>query len=290
MSIQPIENPADAPTPESEKAPSPAANSPSISRALPPVHVHTKPKTPKFGEELPLFCEKCGYNLTGLPVKRCDACQTLHFRCPECGHNQVINTLRPAAQRIMGRLRSWAVVWIVFLKLNFFGWCLFGWAAYGYDAIASYTSSYRNNSTYYTTYATRDVDAEELIAIFLVLCLFGIFSRMLLLRWRKSLAVAVGMAAVTSLAFIAGGLLRYYELTKYQGGSRSFSFSIQETLLRMGNLFLGVFAGCLIAWPIWKGAVFLLLPKRTGQSLIAWQKSLSEKDPDPGVAAKLLHH
>ena len=42
----------------------------------------------KLGEELPIFCERCGYNLNGLPQVRCEHCDILQFHCPECGHHR----------------------------------------------------------------------------------------------------------------------------------------------------------------------------------------------------------
>ena len=97
------------------------------------------PRVP-LGEELPLFCEKCGYSLHGMPPVRCDHCTILQFHCPECGHHQPINTLRPAAHRILGRFRAAALGLNVFIKLNFFGWLLFAWAAMGME----WTYSYHN--------------------------------------------------------------------------------------------------------------------------------------------------
>jgi len=67
--------------------------------------VRTREK-PRLGEELPVFCERCGYSLHGSPRLRCACCAILHFACPECGHHQPINTLRPAVQRVLGRLRA----------------------------------------------------------------------------------------------------------------------------------------------------------------------------------------
>ena len=60
----------------------------------------------RLGDELPIFCEQCGYSLHGLVQIRCERCQVLHFACPECGHHQPINTLRPAFQRLLGRMRA----------------------------------------------------------------------------------------------------------------------------------------------------------------------------------------
>src|SRR4051812_1115331 len=72
-----------------------------------------RPKV-RLGEELPIFCEKCGYSLHGLPQGRCERCTILQFHCPECGHHQPINTLRPAAQRMLGRIRAFALgIWVL---------------------------------------------------------------------------------------------------------------------------------------------------------------------------------
>src|SRR5438067_3089265 len=97
--------------------------------------VATLPTTPravpKLGEELPVFCERCGYSLHGLPQVRCEHCTLLQFHCPECGHHQPINTLRPAAQTILGRLRAGWLMLVILFKLNLFGWLLFAWVAMG---------------------------------------------------------------------------------------------------------------------------------------------------------------
>src|SRR5215212_4619547 len=126
----------------------------------------------KLGEELPIFCERCGYSLNGLPQGRCGDCNILHFHCPECGHRQPINTLRPAAQRIIGRLRAlWLCISVLF-KLNFFGWLLFGWVAMGVEWSYQWTfmgnrtvvvgGSSRTNPRYITI--PRELDLEVLAA------------------------------------------------------------------------------------------------------------------------------
>src|SRR4051812_47630680 len=92
-------------------APGPAAGSPERTRV-------------RLGEELPIFCERCGYSLHGLPQTRCERCALLHYACPECNHHQPINTLRPAAQRILGRIRAFALGFWVLIKINYFGWLL----------------------------------------------------------------------------------------------------------------------------------------------------------------------
>src|SRR5437868_4734996 len=89
------------------------------------------PKRTPLGEELPIFCERCGYSLYGLPQNRCEHCTILQFHCPECGHHQPINTLRPAAQTMLGRVRGAWLVLVILFKLNFFVWPLLGWFAMG---------------------------------------------------------------------------------------------------------------------------------------------------------------
>src|SRR5215212_9739394 len=106
----------------------------------------------KLGEELPVFCERCGYSLHGLPQTRCEHCTILQFHCPECGHHQPINTLRPAAQTLIGRIRGGWLAFVVFFKLNLFGWLLFAWVgmgaawSYRYDMEASQRVSTTNPS------------------------------------------------------------------------------------------------------------------------------------------------
>src|SRR5687768_18449491 len=77
--------------------------------------------------ELPLFCEACGYSLHALPPSRCEHCTLMHFRCPECGHQQPLMTVRPAVHKMLSRLRLAGLIMWVFFKLNFFGWLLFAW-------------------------------------------------------------------------------------------------------------------------------------------------------------------
>src|SRR5437870_1243280 len=113
------------------------------------------PRTP-LGEELPIFCERCGYSLYGLPQNRCEQCTLLQFHCPECGHHQPINTLRPAAQTILGRIRGGWLTLVILFKLNLFGWLLFAWVAMGaawsvqYDIEASQLLQRQQNTQNWT--------------------------------------------------------------------------------------------------------------------------------------------
>src|SRR4051812_6395471 len=84
-------------------------------------------KRPLLGEELPIFCESCGYSLHGLSQARCERCDILQFHCPECGHHQPINTLRPAFQTMLGRVRGAWLVSVITVKLAFFIILLIAW-------------------------------------------------------------------------------------------------------------------------------------------------------------------
>src|SRR5690348_16512867 len=114
----------------------------SASLELPPV---PRPRDMRLGEDLPVFCERCGYSLNGLSPIRCERCDVLHFACPECYHHQPINTLRPAVQRALGRLRALGLGTIVFLKINYFFWPLFAIGAIGFGLSYQYDYAYPAN-------------------------------------------------------------------------------------------------------------------------------------------------
>lgn len=253
------------------------------------------PRVP-LGDELPLFCEKCGYSLHGMPPVRCDHCTLLQFHCPECGHHQPINTLRPAAHRILGRLRATALGWSILFKLNFFGWLLFAWGAMGTE----WSYSYQHTPQFITTqqltitggnltvqgggaggtltlaaptFAARPIDLEAIIAHVLFALVFGIFARMLLLRWRRAWAIGLILGGLVFVAYVLGVWFRYWELTpSYTIGQRFGVDHFQLALISGATVVLGA----VVAWPIWVGLTKLFLPKRAATSLLDWQRSLSD--------------
>src|SRR5438045_3369704 len=163
----------------------------------------------KLGEELPVFCERCGYSLHGLPQMRCEHCTLLQFHCPECGHHQPINTLRPAAQRILGRIRALWLCFSVFFKLNFFGWLLVAWwlmgAQWSYDwesymvpGVGGAPAVSQNRMI------ARDIDFEGLISFACLGLASGLVGRMLLMRWRRGYLVGLVLGALVVGAVLAG--------------------------------------------------------------------------------------
>src|SRR5215207_2089907 len=102
-----------------------------LDQAAPPSPFPPTTAPRALGEELPIFCERCGYSLHGLTQVRCDHCAVLQFHCPECGHHQPINTLRPAVQAALGRVRAWVLGLLVLVRIAYFIPVLIGWAAAG---------------------------------------------------------------------------------------------------------------------------------------------------------------
>jgi hypothetical protein len=226
----------------------------------------------RLGEELPVFCEKCGYSLHGLPQIKCHLCEILHFACPECGHHQPINTLRPAVQRFLGRLRAFGLVAIVFFKLNYFGWLAFAWFAMGIEWLYVYRG--RPNGTY--VLELRSLNIEMLVCFVLLAIPYAIVGRMLLLRWRRGIIVAWVLALQVWALVTFGAWFRanidlgramtveplwnstdYYHL----GGWTCITIAVAGTL----------------AWPLWSAIVWAFLPRNTAQMLLDWQRSQSNR-------------
>ncbi|HEX2972941.1 MAG TPA: zinc ribbon domain-containing protein [Tepidisphaeraceae bacterium] len=238
----------------------------------------------RLGEELPVFCEQCGYTLHGLPPARCEHCQILYFRCPECGHTQPINTLRPAVQRMLGVMRAWLLGFWVLVKINFFVWMLFAWAAMGYEWSYSYRmttqrptvqsgvmtypagggSGGRRTPQYYVA-QLRPTDIESILSFSLLGLSFGMVARMLLLNWRRNAAIGAVLAGLVAAAILCGAALRQQEL-KIPISPLEYEFAM------MIGLAAGfVIVGTVLVFPVWSGFVRLLLPKRTASALLEWQ-------------------
>jgi hypothetical protein len=238
-----------------------------------PVIAHPSPRV-RLGEELPIFCERCGYQLHGLPPVRCDHCQVLHFQCPECGYHQPINTLRPAAQRILARARAYALGVSVLFRLVFFGWLLVGWGAMGYEW--SYQWDWSGGRG--ISIQPASITLELILAFSLFGLAFGLVSRLLLLRWRNSTYVGAVLAGLVVLATFAGSYLRYLEYRSPESSLPLTEACVVGILLAAGFIVLGA----VMAWPIWSGCVHLFLPRRLAAALLEWQQGLRE--PDPALA------
>jgi hypothetical protein len=238
----------------------------------PPREAPPAPRGPRFGEELPIFCERCGYSLNGIAQIRCNRCEVLHFACPECNHHQPINTLRPAVQRMLGRLRALGLALVVFLKINFFFWCLFAWGALG--SVISYRYDYISSGPSGYTRIARpvEVDSEGVLIIFLWALAFAMIGRMLLLRWRRGVLVGLGIGGLVAGSIFAGAYLRFLlenrrEQLPAPGGEAFLTY------LFCG--FSGALAGASCAWLVWRSLVHMFLPRRAATALIEYQRAMS---------------
>jgi hypothetical protein len=238
-----------------------------------------------LGEELPVFCERCGYCLHGVAQQVCTKCSVRQFQCPECGHHQPINTLRPAAQKILGRLRAFFLTLSMLFRINFFGWLLFAWVGMGYSWSYGYNRDdyMRNYSN--PTYGPRELTSEQVFAFTMFALAFSMFGRMLLLRWRRGYKVGLVLAGLVCVAIALGAMWRKWEWESRRWASSSgweqaptlpFPFAM-DFLIEMAITAVAVIVGASIVWGIWSALAHVFLPKRTSEALLDWQRSQSNE-------------
>ena len=225
----------------------------------------------RLGDELPVFCEKCGYSLHGLPQVRCGHCDILHFACPECGHHQPINTLRPAAHRILGRVRAALLAASVTFRILFFVFVLMGWFAMGTEW--SYTYNYSGLQPGRRPVQVPAPLSEEMVWGFCVFgVLFGMVARMMLLRWRRGWRVGVILAAVVAAIVLAGARAARFDRNVIPDPPGA-GFLLAVTI---GMAFLVL--GAAVVWPLWVGVARLFLPKATADAMLDWQRGRVEAE------------
>jgi prepilin signal peptidase PulO-like enzyme (type II secretory pathway) len=221
----------------------------------------------RLGEELPIFCEKCGYSLHGLSPVRCEQCAILQFHCPECGNHQPINTLRPAFQRILGRGRAWVVGATIVARVAFFVMMLFFWFIMGVEW--SYGYNYGNG--------TRELFRISLEAVFgfaLFAIPFAAVARMMLLRWRRGLAVGLILGAVVVLIVSLGAWTHQLEARSgVRNGDSYINYDFRIILLMT---FAMISLSSTAAWTVWVGIVRLFLRRPVADALLDWQQGLSQ--------------
>lgn len=246
----------------------------------------------RLGEELPIFCEQCGYALHGLPQEVCQRCSIRQFHCPECGHHQPINTLRPAAQKILGRIRAFFLAIWVFLKINFFGWLLVAWVSVGYNE--AYRYDYRSYSyspvptakaalrtRYFPPMRSFELDTESIAAFSICGFFFAAIGRMLLLRWRRGYLVGLTLATLVCLALFFGAIWRQ---SAYRGEMSLPSPLNGDFAMAILITFTALMLGASVVWGIWSALVTVFLPRRTAAALLDWQRTQSS------VAATQMTH
>jgi hypothetical protein len=244
-----------------------------------------------LGEELPIFCEKCGYALHGLPQQVCPHCTIRQFKCPECGHHQPINTLRPAAQKLLGRIRAVMLAWGVFFRLNFFGWLLVAWVGMGgaWSYQTYYEQAYSTRTVggartaqvnrFGNSYARyelrpREADIGQMMAFSMFALGFGMIGRMLLLRWRRGYLVGLTLAALACAAVILGATIRKFSWDSENPLPSPFT---SDFLVTLAVTAVTMTLAASAVWGVWTALVHVFLPKRAGQALLDWQTALSQR-------------
>jgi hypothetical protein len=243
-----------------------------------------------LGEELPVFCERCGYSLHGMPQTVCAHCTVRQFHCPECGHHQPINTLRPAFQKTLGRVRAFFLVLSLLVKLNFFGWLLFAWVMVGYEM----GYEYKFEQAYSTRMATaanaapgtpaymqrntrpqvgpREFEMESVVGMSLFALAFGAVGRMLLLRWRRGYLVGVCLAALVCGGLVLGAYWRKWAGAEDVALPPPWTGDFVGVLATTG---VTLMLGAMVVWGVWTALAHVFLPRRTSEALLDWQRSLS---------------
>lgn len=238
-----------------------------------------------LGEELPVFCERCGYCLHGVAQQVCAECKVRQFHCPECGHHQPINTLRPAAQKILGRLRAFFLTLSMLFRINFFGWLLFAWVGMGYSWSYGYERyDYMLNSSN-PRYGPRALSSDQVFAFTLFGLAFSAVGRMLLLRWRRGYRLGLVLAGLVCVAIALGALWHMWEWNS-RSWPTSNGWARQPTLpspftidfvIEMAIAAVAVIVGASIVWGIWSALAHVFLPRRTSEALLEWQRSQSNE-------------
>jgi hypothetical protein len=227
----------------------------------------------KIDPDLPLFCEKCGYMLIGLAPVQCHCCQMQYFRCPWCGNQQPLNTLRPALQQAIASVRGTGMVLLVQVKLSIVFFLLCAWGDFTARWALPYSYPY-----------TGVFDLNELFAVCFNAVLTGLAGRLLLLWWRNSLRVGLVWGAVVVLAMVFGVIFRLMEVARFQlvvHAPWTFEF-VKYLVVMWGLMLLGALAGR----RLWRLGVRLFLPSAASRSLLEWYRPdrvspPSSTTPDP---------
>jgi hypothetical protein len=84
------------------------------------------------------------------------------------------------------------------------------------------------------------------------------------------------LATLAAVASVVGAAIRHWEwrdrFDRLGADANVVSWEWAGPLSLAGLTLLGVFAGAMIAWPLWVGIVRLFVPRRTGEALLEWQR------------------
>jgi hypothetical protein len=123
----------------------------------------------------------------------------------------------------------------------------------------------------------RPVDLEAMMAFSLFALAFGMVGRMLLLRWRRGVAVGAVMGGLVMLACYTGAWFRAY-VDAPRGTSIALPVGDDFQMLLLATA-ATVTLAAVIVWPIWMALTHLFLPARTAGALLDWQRSVGSAAP-----------
>jgi hypothetical protein len=182
---------------------------------------------------------------------------------------------------------AWLIL-VVFIKFNFFIWTLVAWAGMGHEW--SYQFDWEAYQQQQATIAAQQranpktplafsapplklasMDWEAIFGWGLFGLAWGGVARMFLLRWRHGHNIGPILACLALTAVWVGVAIRHNE-----GRGDELGWPIYPAFLSMVAWgFLLIVIGAVLAWPVWTMLVKAFLPKRTGDALLDWQRSLS---------------
>jgi hypothetical protein len=156
---------------------------------------------------------------------------------------------------------------ILLLKINYFGWLLFAWFCVGMVSAYGWTLRARQDP-----YRLGPLSLETIVTFAVYGSAFGAVSRLLLLRWRSTMTVALVLATMVCGAVVSGALHRLWGRTAWSHREGAMLLlGSTEAWLTLSLTFGWVALGAALAFPLWAGLAKLLLPPRAARTLLKWQ-------------------
>jgi hypothetical protein len=106
---------------------------------------------------------------------------------------------------------------------------------------------------------------------------FGMFGRMLLMRWKRGVAVGAALGGLVMLASYCGAWFRGF-VDAPRGTTVYMSVGDDFQMLLLGTA-ATVTLAAVVVWPIWMALAHLFLPTRTANMLLDWQRNRSAAAP-----------
>jgi hypothetical protein len=121
------------------------------------------------------------------------------------------------------------------------------------------------------TVIPQTIQWEDMLGFSLFGLAFGMFGRMLLLRWRTGYRVGFVLAGLVALAIVLGAsIYGWAEGAAEHPFTRDFTMCIASAATTTA-------LGASIVWGIWFALVTVFLPRETGRALLDWQRNLSSR-------------